>query len=253
MWLGLVSLFPEVLTVLTQYGVVGRGIREQNASINLFNPRDYAPTKHRQVDDKPYGGGAGMLMTYQPLQGAIEAGMKKARAQRHAKPRIVFFSPQGRLLTQSMVKWYASMDALLLVSGCYEGMDERIVARHADDEISIGDYVLSGGELAIMVFINALMRLRAGVLGNALSAADDSFSHGLLEAPQYTRPEEIDGMPVPQVLLSGDHAAIQRWRRRQALGRTWLRRPDLLARASLAPEDKQLLMEFIESHETKNK
>ena len=253
MWLGLVSLFPEVFKVLAQYGVVGRGIREQNVTIDLFNPRDHSPTKHRQVDDKPYGGGAGMLMTCQPLQGAIEAGIDAAASQGHAKPRIVFFSPQGRLLTQSIVKWYSSMDALLLVSGCYEGMDERIVRRYAEDEISIGDYVLSGGELAIMVFINALARLRAGVLGNATSAENDSFSDGLLEAPQYTRPEKIYDMEVPKVLLSGDHAAIQRWRRLQSLGRTWLRRPDLLAQATLSSYDKQLLMEFIETQHEMDK
>ena len=258
MWLGIVSIFPEMFRVLGEYGVVGRGIREGRAAVELFNPREYAEGKHRQTDDRPYGGGGGMLMSFQPLQMAIEAGKESAIKQGHLNPCCLFFSPQGRLLTQNVVKSYSRMESLVLVSGCYEGMDERIISRYADDEISVGDYVLSGGELPIMTFINALMRLRDGVLGNAASADSDSFSGdgdgdgGLLEAPHYTRPESVDGMRVPAVLLSGNHAAIKRWRRRQSLGRTWLRRPDLLARVKLSADDKKLLREFIENHAESN-
>ncbi len=244
--------------VLDEYGVVGRGIREGRAAVELFNPREHAEGKHRQTDDHPYGGGGGMLMSFRPLQMAIEAGKESAIKQGHLNPRCLFFSPQGRLLTQNVVRSYSRMESLVLVSGCYEGMDERIISRYADDEISAGDYVLSGGELPIMTFVNALMRLRDGVLGNVASANSDSFSGdgdgggGLLEAPHYTRPESIDGMRVPAVLLSGNHAEIKRWRRRQSLGRTWLRRPDLLARASLSSDDKKLLREFIEDRTESN-
>jgi tRNA (guanine37-N1)-methyltransferase len=212
--------------------------------LRLWNPRDYTHDAHRSVDDRPYGGGPGMLMSYAPLTAAIA----EARAAAPGSP-VAYLSPQGRLLDQQAVAAMAGRPGMILVAGRYEGIDERIIERHVDEEWSIGDYVLSGGELAAMVLMDAVMRLQPGVLGDADSARQDSHVDGLLDCPHYTRPEEIDGMEVPAVLLGGNHAAIRRWRLQQALGRTWQRRPELLRQRGLTPEEQGLLDEFVRAHE----
>ena len=246
MWLGIVSLFPQLFDDLMNYGVVGRALRARETGMEVFNPRDYAAGNYKQVDDKPYGGGCGMLMQCEPLHQAIEKALEKSRSLNHQKPRIVFFSPQGRVFSHALAAEYAELKALILVSGCYEGIDERIVQTYADDQISIGNYVLSGGELPIMVFVNAIGRFWDRTLGNQASAATDSFSQGLLKWPQYTRPAEFLDKQVPAVLRNGNHREILRWSRRQALGRTWLHKPLLLQNKSLSMEDEDLLMEFID-------
>jgi tRNA (guanine37-N1)-methyltransferase len=210
-----------------------------------WNPRDYASDRHQTVDDRPYGGGPGMVMMVQPLRDAI----REARAMAEGKTRVIYLSPQGRKLDQHGLAELAKQPNLVLVCGRYEGVDERIIAAEVDEEWSIGDYVLSGGELAAMVMIDGITRLLPDALGHEESAEQDSFVQGLLDHPQFTRPEEIDGIAVPEVLLSGDHQAIARWRYKQALGRTWLRRPDLLEGLDLNLEQQALLAEFIREHE----
>lgn len=244
MWLGVVSLFPQLFQEFTRYGVVGRALQAEK--LEVFNPRSHATGNYRQVDDKPYGGGCGMLMQCEPLRGAIEEAQQRAQALGYRNTQTVFFSPQGRIFNHCLAAEYATKEAMILVSGCYEGIDERIVQSYADKQISIGDYVLSGGELPIMVFVNAIARFWDNTLGNDASAAHDSFGNGLLKGPQYTRPQEILDKKVPDLLLSGDHQKIARWHRRQALGRTWLHRPLLLETMSLSMDDKVLLMEFID-------
>ena len=214
--------------------------------LGLWNPRDYSEDKHGRVDDRPYGGGPGMVMQSQPLRQAIDA----ARAAVEGPSHVVYFSPQGRQLDQAGVEQLARHPHLILVAGRYEGVDERLIEAEVDEEWSIGDYVLSGGELAAMVAIDAMIRLIPGALGHEDSAAQDSFSEGLLDYPHYTRPEVADEGVVPEVLLSGDHQAIARWRLKQSLGRTWLRRPDLLEQLSLDKEQQALLEEFIREHES---
>ena len=236
-----------MFAAITDYGVVGRAIQADLLSLHLINPRDFAKNKHGFVDDRPYGGGPGMLMQYQPLQAAIQQARK-------ANPgaKVVYLSPQGELLNQQRLKTFQFCDGLILLNGRYEGIDERLIVSEVDYELSIGDYVLSGGELASMVFIDALARLVPGVLGHEDSAAQDSFVNGLLDCPHYTRPEVIAGQKVPEVLLSGDHAAITRWRLKQSLGRTWQRRPDLLRKLQLTNEQKGLLDEFIQESKSKD-
>lgn len=238
-----VTLLPDLFRVLLDQGVTGRALTRGIARLHLWNPRDFTTDVHRTVDDRPYGGGPGMVMKVPPLREAILA----ARAQA-PDSRVAYLSPQGRVLTQSAIGEIAQASGWILVAGRYEGVDERLIAAHVDEEWSIGDYVLSGGELAAMVVMDAVVRLLPGALGHAQSAAQDSHSDGLLDCPHYTRPERVDGMDVPAVLLGGDHGAIERWRRRESLGRTWQRRPELLAGRTLSRADRALLDEFIEAH-----
>ena len=248
MWTGVVTLFPEMFDALTEHGVTGRAVKRGQLSVEFSNPRDFTHDRHRTVDDRPFGGGPGMLMKVEPLLEAISAIQQKAPST----PRVIYLSPQGQPLTQQRAEELAQLDSLVLLCGRYEGIDERIVEMCVDEEISIGDYVLSGGELGAMVLLDAVTRLIPGVLGHADSAAEDSFSAGWLDCPHYTRPEEFAGQRVPEVLLSGNHALIRRWRLKQSLGRTWLRRPELLAELSLDKEQQQLLAEFIREQETDN-
>ncbi|MFZ5655025.1 MAG: tRNA (guanosine(37)-N1)-methyltransferase TrmD [Pseudomonadota bacterium] len=224
MKVALVTLFPEMLGLLVDYGVTGRAVRAGVVEIACFNPRDYAPDRHRTVDDRPYGGGPGMVMTPEPLAAAIAAARAWTRAA-----RVIYLSPQGAVLHHGAVVAMAQAARdLILIAGRYEGIDERVVELEVDEEWSIGDYVLSGGELPAMVLLDALIRQLPGALGDADSARQDSFADGMLDCPHYTRPPEYRGLRVPAVLVSGDHAAIERWRREQALARTRARRPDLL-------------------------
>ncbi|QKT04720.1 tRNA (guanosine(37)-N1)-methyltransferase TrmD [Ectothiorhodospiraceae bacterium 2226] len=235
-----VTLFPGMFDALEQYGVVGRALRSRRLQLATWNPREDARDRHRTVDDRPYGGGPGMVMRVEPLRTTIG----KARAAAGSGTRVLYMSPQGRRLDQAGAAELAQREALVLVCGRYEGVDERLIEQVVDEEWSIGDYVLSGGELAAMVLVDAVARLLPGVLGDSESAEADSFVQGLLDHPHYTRPECVDGREVPPVLLGGDHAAIRRWRLKQALGRTWLRRPDLLDGRELDEEQQTLLQEF---------
>ena len=234
-----ITLFPEEFRSLTGLGVTGRAIAENRVELKVLNPRDFATDRHRTVDDRPYGGGPGMVMAVEPLRSAIRAARGDA-----GDSMVSLLSPQGRKLDQAVVCELAGRDELILVCGRYEGIDERLIELEIDEEWSIGDYVLSGGELAAAVLIDAVTRLQPGVLGDGQSAEQDSFMDGLLDCQHYTRPEEIEGLSVPPVLLSGDHGAIERWRRKQALGRTWLKRPDLLEKLELDDESEALLAEF---------
>lgn len=248
LWVGVVSLFPEMFDALTQQGVIGRAIDNQRIALEFWNPRDYATDRHRSVDDRPYGGGPGMLMKVDTLRSAIHAARTRAREATGQAPTVIYLSPQGRRLDQAGVKRLADAGPLVVVAGRYEGIDERVVESDIDEEWSIGDYVLSGGELPAMVLIDAAARLVPGVLGHQDSAVEDSFNEGLLDCPHYTRPEVIDGKQVPEVLLSGNHAAIRRWRLKQSLGRTWQRRPDLMAERELGPDERKLLNEYLDEH-----
>lgn len=244
MRIDVVTLFPEMFEAVTGHGITGRAYRGGLFEFGLWNPRDFTADKHRRVDDRPYGGGPGMVMQVEPLREAIRAARDDG-----SEARVVYLSPQGSLLDQAKVRELAALPRLIMVAGRYEGVDERLIEGEVDEELSIGDYVLSGGELAAMVVIDAVVRLLPGALGHDQSAEQDSFSDGLLDYPHYTRPEVIDGRAVPAVLQGGDHAAIRRWRLKQALGRTWLRRPDLLAAVELNDEQHLLLQEFIREHE----
>ena len=223
MKVGVVTLFPEMLQAITDYGVTGRAVRQGLLQVTGVNPRDFTQDKHSTVDDRPYGGGPGMLMKVQPLRDAIAAAKSDL-----PNPKVIYLSPQGRKLDQAGVLELAKQESLVLVAGRYEGIDERLLSTDIDEEWSLGDFVLSGGELPAMVFVDAVARMLPGVLGHAESAQEDSFAQGLLDCPHYTRPEVVEGMAVPKVLLSGDHKAIANWRMQQQLGRTWQRRPDLL-------------------------
>ena len=236
---GVVTLFPDMVESALSHGVIGRGLRARLLQLATFNPRDHATDVHQSVDDRPYGGGPGMLMQVETLRAAI-AG---AKAQMPTAP-VVYLSPQGEPLTQSLVTEFADGPELILIAGRYEGIDERVIALDVDREVSLGDFVLSGGEPAAIALLDAVGRLVPGVLGSHESANQDSFSAGLLDHPHYTRPEQIDGYGVPEVLLSGHHGEIARWRRKEALGRTWQRRPDLLAHLDLSSDDEALLEEF---------
>ncbi|MGR8981720.1 MAG: tRNA (guanosine(37)-N1)-methyltransferase TrmD [Gammaproteobacteria bacterium] len=236
-----VTIFPEMVTAAASYGVTGRAIERQLVSLSVWNPRDYTHDKHRTVDDRPYGGGPGMVMKYQPLHEAVMHAKKAG----NGSAKVVYLSPQGRLLTQDLLAEASNESQLILVAGRYEGIDERFVESDCDDEWSIGDYVISGGEMAALIVVDAVTRLLPGVLGDEFSARQDSHSDGLLDFPHYTRPEHLAGRSVPEVLVSGNHADIDRWRTKQALGRTWLRRPDLLKKKHLSAEQEALLKEFI--------
>jgi len=239
-----ITLFPDEFTPLVSLGVTGRGISSGKVALELLNPREFAADRHRTVDDRPYGGGPGMVMAVEPLRSTIRAAKERAARNGAAKARVSLLSPQGRPLDQDAVRELAQREELILVCGRYEGIDERLIELEIDEEWSLGDYVLSGGELAAAVLIDAVTRLLPGVLGDEQSAQQDSFMDGLLDCQHYTRPEEIEGLAVPPVLLSGNHGAIERWRRKQSLGRTWLRRPELLEELTLDKESAALLTEF---------
>lgn len=241
MWIGVISLFPEMFRAITEHGVTGRAVKSGLLQIECWNPREFTHDKHRTVDDRPYGGGPGMLMMVQPLRDAIHAA--KQAAGDGAK--VIYLSPQGRKLTQAGVTELATNQKLILVAGRYEGIDERVIQTEVDEEWSIGDYVLSGGELPAMTLIDAVSRLVPGVLGDQASAEQDSFTDGLLDHPHYTRPEVLDGLVVPEVLTSGNHDVIRRWRLKQSLGRTWQRRPELINNLALTDEQESLLAEYV--------
>jgi len=241
MRVGVVSLFPQMFDAITQYGVTSRAVKQDKLILDYWTPRDFTQDKHQTVDDRPYGGGPGMVMKVEPLRRAIHAA-KKALGQ---QTKVIYLSPQGRQLDQQGLKELATREAMILVAGRYEGIDERLIEHEIDEEWSIGDYVLSGGELAAMVMVDGIARLLPGVLGDEESAQQDSFMAGLLDHPHYTRPENWTDQAVPSVLLGGDHEAIRKWRLKQSIGRTWLRRPDLLAAMTLDNEQTVLLEQFI--------
>ena len=239
-----VTLFPQMFEAVTASGVIGRAREKGFYQLVAWNPRDFAHNAYRTVDDRPYGGGPGMVMMPEPLGKALAAARQRQRSTGVKQPRVIHLSPQGRLLNHHLVMELAAEQGVVLLAGRYEGVDERVIGRKVDYEISIGDYVLSGGELAAMVVIDCIVRQLPGVLGDAESASQDSFVNGLLDCPHYTRPEVYEGEPVPPILLSGNHAEIRRWRLKQALGRTWQRRPDLLLQRALSDDARGLLEEF---------
>lgn len=241
MRIDVISLFPDFIAQCAAFGVTGRAVERGLLALEGWNPRDYATGNYRRVDDRPFGGGPGMVMLIDPLRACIAA----ARATDPAPVKVIYLSPQGAPLTQAKVRELASSERMILLCGRYEGIDERLIAAEVDEELSIGDYVLSGGELAAAVVVDAVARLQPGALNDADSAAQDSFdSDGLLDCPHFTRPVEHALGDVPEELLSGNHAQIARWRRQQALGRTWLRRPELLDQAVLSDADRELLEAF---------
>jgi tRNA (guanine37-N1)-methyltransferase len=241
MQIAVVSLFPEMVGQVVEYGVVGRAVDRQHLALTCHNPRDHAEDVHRTVDDRPYGGGPGMVLKYGPTAGAI----REACAATPDGSPVICLSPSGKVFDQGEAKRLASLEGFVLLAGRYEGIDERLIENEVDEELSLGDFVLSGGEIAAMAVIDAVTRLLPGVLGDDESAAQDSFMGGLLDYPHYTRPEVVDGKRVPAVLLSGDHARIARWRYKQALGRSYLRRPDLVKQLNLDQEQRKLLDEFL--------
>jgi tRNA (guanine37-N1)-methyltransferase len=236
-----ISLFPEMILETARQGVTGKAIEKGIVDLSVWNPRDYTHDRHKTVDDRPYGGGPGMVMKYQPLFDAVTAAQ---HGQDTAQSKVICLSPQGKPINQALLKSCTDYSQLILVAGRYEGIDERFIHHVCDEEWSLGDYVISGGELAALVIIDAVTRLIPGVLGDENSAEQDSYSDGLLDFPHFTRPEQLDIGDVPPVLLSGNHAHIERWRLKQSLGRTWLRRPDLLENKTLNTEQKKLLDEF---------
>ena len=239
-----ITIFPEMFDALADHGITRRALDEKAFELKTWDPRDFTTDNYRRVDDRPYGGGPGMVMLPDPLQASIDAARKRQVEAGVEAPVVVLMSPQGERLDEGLVKELASQPGLVIIAGRYEGLDERLVKESVDREVSIGDYVTSGGELPAMVLIDCIVRKLPGVLNDSESAVQDSFSDGLLDWPHYTRPEEWKGSKVPDVLLSGNHAAIARWRRKQALGRTWDRRPDLIDEALLSRQDRQLLEEY---------
>jgi len=241
-----VTLFPEMFAAITASGITSRALEAGLYSVTTWNPRDFTTDNYRTVDDRPYGGGPGMVMLPEPLERTLDA-VKSAGGG-----RVLYLSPQGRKLDHRRVMAFAAERALTLLCGRYEGVDERLLERRVDEEVSIGDFVLSGGELAAMALIDACVRQLPGALGDGASAVEESFADGLLDCPQYTRPESwpqgAAGARVPEVLMSGHHENIRRWRLKQALGRTWLRRPDLLAARALSDDERKLLAEFQQEH-----
>lgn len=256
MQVGIVTLFPEMFAAVTEAGVTGRACRNGIVQVSCWSPRDFATDRHRTVDDKPFGGGAGMLMKTGPLCAAIT----EAKAWHEAPPTVIYLSPQGRRLDQAGVTELAQRKNLVLVCGRYQGIDERVLQTEIDEEWSIGDYVLSGGELAAMVLLDAVIRYQPGALGHEDSAGLDSFAPlpdvgdiqglSLLDCPRYTRPQDFAGLLVPEVLVGGNHEQIRRWQLKQRLGRTWLKRPTLLAQQQLSREQKALMDEFISEYGT---
>lgn len=240
MKIALITLFPDMFKALTDYGVSGRAVKQGLVEISSFNPRDYTHDNHSTVDDRPYGGGPGMVMMIEPLKGAIEA----SKDWIGGPTKVVYLSPQGSVLSQAKVNDFAAEQSLILIAGRYEGIDERLIQLEVDEEWSIGDYVLSGGEIPAMVLVDGLIRQLPGVLGHSESAAQDSFSEGLLDCPHYTRPDNYQGLSVPDVLMSGNHGEIKRWRLKQSLLRTQQRRPELLNKLQLDKEQAALLKEL---------
>ncbi|MGA0934182.1 MAG: tRNA (guanosine(37)-N1)-methyltransferase TrmD [Pseudohongiellaceae bacterium] len=236
----IVTLFPDMFAAITEYGVTSRAIRDGLVNLAFWNPRDFTRDRHRTVDDRPYGGGPGMLMKTEPVAEAIMAAKAALPSA-----KVIYLTPQGRVLDQAAINRLARQEALILLCGRYEGIDERVIESQVDEEWSLGDYVLSGGEVAAMACLDAIIRLQPGALGHEDSAEEDSFMQGLLDCPHYTRPEHYAGKSVPPVLLSGDHEAIRKWRLQQSLGRTWQRRPELLERMTLNDEQRALLDAFI--------
>lgn len=245
---GVVTLFPEMFSAFNGYGVTGRAVKQGVISVNTWNPRDFTEDRHRTVDDRPFGGGPGMLMKVQPLKEAIHA----AKSASEKRSTVIYLSPQGRKLDQQGVSTMLNSERIVFVCGRYEGIDERLIETEIDEEWSLGDFVLSGGELAAMAFMDAISRLIPGVLGHDQSSVEDSFFDGLLDCPHYTRPEVLDGLAVPDVLLSGHHENIRRWRAKQAIGRTWERRPDLIEGRQLTNEQQTLLDEFISEQSSRD-
>ena len=246
MRIGVISVFPEMFQAVTEYGVTGRAVKKGIIELLSINPRTFAHDKHQKVDERPFGGGPGMVMMVQPLRDAIlEAKSKLPNA------KVVYMSPQGKRFDHQECQKLAENNELIIVAGRYEGIDERIIDKYVDEELSIGDYVLSGGELPAMVVIDAVSRLLPGVLGDELSAVEDSFAAGLLDCPQYTRPPEIDGMSVPDVLMSGDHEKIRKWRLKQSLARTYERRPDILNNLALTDEQEKILALYLRERKSK--
>lgn len=243
MWFGVITLFPDMFDTL-KYGITGRAIQDKLLNVTCWNPRDFTQNKHRNVDDRPYGGGPGMVMMAQPLQDAIQAAKQAAPK----KPWVIHLSPQGKHFSQAEAEELLKKESVALIAGRYEGIDERLLQLEADEEWSIGDYVLSGGELAALTMIDVMTRLIPGALGHEDSVSQDSLSSGLLKYPQYTRPESFCGLTVPDVLTSGNHQAIERWRLKESLGKTWLKRPDLLAKMNLDKLQLKLLMEFVKEY-----
>jgi len=235
-----VTLFPEFIEQVLKFGVLGRAIERGVLSVETVNPRLFATDVHKTVDDRPYGGGPGMVLKAEPLRRAMVDA-----AQRVPAARRIYLAADGAPVTQRKIAELAGMAGLVLVAGRYEGVDERFVEAYTDESMSVGDVVLSGGELPALMVIDAVARLLPGTLGDAESAVQESFTDGLLDWPHYTRPETWEGRPVPPVLLGGNHAVIDRWRRKQALGRTWQRRPDLLAQRELSKEERKLLEEYL--------
>ena len=246
MQLGIVTLFPEMFAAVTNHGISGRAVRSGLMNLELFNPRDYTTDKHRTVDDKPFGGGPGMLMKTEPLIASIAAARQVVSQKQTVgeKARVIYLSPQGKTLKQDSIIDLAKRESMVLLCGRYQGIDNRVLENEIDEEWSLGDFVISGGELAAMTLIDAMTRFQPGALGDEGSALEDSFSNGLLHSPEYTRPQSIAGSDVPEVLLSGDHEAIRKWRMKQSLGATWLKRPDLLQAMSLEIEQEELLKQF---------
>jgi len=239
-----ITLFPQMFDAVTQCGITGRARERGLYDLALWNPRDFAENSYRTVDDRPYGGGPGMVMMAGPLEKTIVAARERQKGAGVERARVVYLTPQGRLLDHRRVMEWTAGSGLVLLAGRYEGVDERLIRRQVDDEVSIGDYVLSGGELAAMVAMDCIVRQLPGALGDADSASQDSFADGLLDCPHYTRPEVYEGEAVPPVLLSGNHAEIARWRLKQALGRTWRRRPELVEQRALSADERKLLDEF---------
>lgn len=249
MWIGVITLFPEMFKAITEFGVTSRAIKHELLQLHCWNPRDFTHDKHKTVDDRPYGGGPGMLMMVQPLRGAIQA----AKAEAGDDAKVIYLSPQGRKLNQAGVEQLAKNQKMILVCGRYEGIDERVIETEIDEEWSIGDYVLTGGELPAMTLIDAVARFVPGVLGKQASAEEDSFVDGLLDCPHYTRPEVLDGLVVPPVLMSGNHEEIRKWRLKQSLQRTWLRRPELLEGLALTDEQRLLLKQAQQEYQQQKK
>ena len=236
-----VTIFPEMVLDSALNGVTGRAIKQGLVDLSVWNPRDYTLDRHRTVDDRPYGGGPGMVMKYQPLKDAVDHARESVKTER---VKVVYLSPQGKPITQKLLNDSVALEQLILVAGRYEGIDERFIRNECHEEWSLGDFVISGGELAALVVIDAVSRLLPGVLGDGESAKQDSHMQGLLDCPHYTRPEELKAGGVPDVLLSGNHQAIERWRMKQSLGQTWQKRPDLLLNKELTTLQQALLEEF---------
>ena len=247
MRLGVVTLFPEMFTALSAWGISGRAIKQELVTLGFFNPREFAFDKHHTVDDKPFGGGPGMLMKTEPLIAAIHAAKKSLMSDGdNKKAKVAYLSPQGKPIDHSVIMELVDRDSMVLVCGRYQGIDERVIEHEIDEEWSIGSFVLSGGELAAMALIDAMIRFKPGALGDDDSANQDSFSNGLLHCPEYTRPQEFNESKVPSVLLSGDHKAIKKWRIKQSLIATLRKRPDLIDEKKLNQEEKTLLKECID-------